>query len=666
MHTSLFLCLTQITAVSLLALILARATLARLPHVSARLSGLGIALSAIITVVSFLPVARPWNVRQILPTFAGSGMDILKRSNSLSSDLSPQESSSHIEDNEYSRGLGMLSLFGVSIGESNGGAVDVRVLPSLATWMLVAVWALLVLRLVYGLHAVVALHRTSHLSRRHMLKPRFVRIANRNGYRDTPVIRESSLIHSPCVTWMQPRVIYIPTSFAEWTTDEQETAIAHELAHALRYDAFYRFWANLFAGLLWFHPLVTLLYRQLKIAQEMAADREGASILGDAPSYSRGLSRLTLRLDASTAPNVFSSLVSVSSHDMIRRIKMLSSMDVSRISQTPWSGHFSAILLIVFGVAAVCFADDEPPIARVATRSTKSPAPAALTKSFSRPTTEPWKAVGVGHGYAMLRPSELAKHDSAQTLVNDITEHVLRNATSPKIGLSFDNVALVQLRTSFELTEHTLHYGADAFDVRSHRPIDWTAASDAIHMAAIAPEQSATVQRARELFGNRGVSDHMRVVSAKQADIATKTTRRLQQVWSKVDGGSIAAAIILGDKVKMPSGDGLDLFSAVDVVAVGIDMGIAAEHRHAVRLACASKADQTADDVISLINDSRQTLLLYANAALKEGGSPAIVALIKDFAGWQVSVERSDNGDNVVVVKGEISSAALAAMFETT
>ena len=96
--------------------------------------------------------------------------------------------------------------------------------------------------------------------------------------------------------------------------------------------------------------------------------------------------------------------------------------------------------------------------------------------------------------------------------------------------------------------EHSLQVSCDSFDLRSHRPINWTAVADTIHFASFAPEGSAGVQRAREVFGNRGLADHVRIISAKQAEIDSRTTSRLHRIWKHVDGGTFSLAVAVNDE----------------------------------------------------------------------------------------------------------------------
>ncbi len=680
MFPSYLLCFVQISSVSVLAIILARAMLPRSPSLSARLAGLGIALSLGIAVASLVPVARPWHIDLV-----GRWVDVPTDTEGTMIDTRARRPVARNREDLRSevQNSGVLRLLAFSIDGSNatvkrdnpahGFIIVIRV-------MLVTASLTVLVRVATGLRAIGALHRTSLALDDRANDPRFGEIAARANLRRAPEIRKSSRIHSPCVTWLKPNIVYVPTSFAEWSNEEQDASMAHELAHLMNRDALHRAWATLCGELLWFHPCVRVLRRHFKLAQELAADQQAATILGDTSRYARGLSRLALRLDSQTSSSRFSHtfLVSVSAHDMIRRITMLNSMDGSRTRRLTYAGYLSVTLLLGLSIAATCFADDEAPVARVASRAIQADAPLTAAKPFSGPSTEPWKAVGAGHGYFMFRPSQFAQHRVAQSVVSDISEGVLRGAALPEIGLSFDNVELFQCRVAVSVSDipktqqtdgkkHSLQVGGDAFDLRSHRPINWTVAADAIHFAAIAPEESAGIQRVREMFGNRGLADHMRIISAKQTEIDSRTTSRLHRIWKHVDGGTFSVAVAPNDEFSesMLDGRAESVLSAAEIMGIGVDFGDPDKSVYNVRIAFVPRADRSADDLISLIGDSPKTIVAGA-AAQNEGRANSLLARIaSDMRSWKLRVEAGPYGDDVVIVEGPVSRDTFVALIDS-
>lgn len=71
--------------------------------------------------------------------------------------------------------------------------------------------------------------------------------------------------------WIRPSVL-VPFSFAEWTQERKDLAIAHEIAHIQRADNWIVLVAVLARSLYWFHPLVWWLTAKLEEQQEFACD----------------------------------------------------------------------------------------------------------------------------------------------------------------------------------------------------------------------------------------------------------------------------------------------------------------------------------------------------------------------------------------------------------
>jgi beta-lactamase regulating signal transducer with metallopeptidase domain len=177
-------------------------------------------------------------------------------------------------------------------------------------------------------------------------------------------IRTCDLLSSPCVSWLSRGTIYVPNNFEQEQPEERSTALAHKLIHEVRRDPQSRFLAELCLSLLCYHPLMLLLRRrQLIFTQELATDRQAAGLLGSLNAYQRGLSLLALRMDSQRTASYS---VSVSTNDVIRRIKMLSS---TRPSLSRWQEVVSvAAILFVSGIAAAWTANADEPIRVVSRR----------------------------------------------------------------------------------------------------------------------------------------------------------------------------------------------------------------------------------------------------------------------------------------------------------
>jgi beta-lactamase regulating signal transducer with metallopeptidase domain len=142
------------------------------------------------------------------------------------------------------------------------------------------------------------------------------------GVLEPPQLRVHRFTLGAFVSWLDPRVIYLPADYSEWTAEELNAALAHELMHVSRRDGLWRYVSRVCAGVLWFHPGAWLLYRELCLAQELSADRTASSLIPRS-GYLVGLAKLGLRLDREERgrmPNLSGSVVT---KDLIRRIEML-------------------------------------------------------------------------------------------------------------------------------------------------------------------------------------------------------------------------------------------------------------------------------------------------------------------------------------------------------
>ncbi|HEY7547262.1 MAG TPA: M56 family metallopeptidase, partial [Blastocatellia bacterium] len=110
-------------------------------------------------------------------------------------------------------------------------------------------------------------------------------------------ILESALIQVPTVIgWLRP-VVLIPASALTGLTPRQlEAIVAHELAHIRRYDYLVNLLQTAVEILLFYHPAVWWVSRQVRSEREHCCDDLAVEITGDAIAYARALTEIeTLR-----------------------------------------------------------------------------------------------------------------------------------------------------------------------------------------------------------------------------------------------------------------------------------------------------------------------------------------------------------------------------------
>jgi beta-lactamase regulating signal transducer with metallopeptidase domain len=116
----------------------------------------------------------------------------------------------------------------------------------------------------------------------------------RKLYVSSPVkVLESSLVYVPTVVgWLRP-VILLPTSaFTGLTPQQLEAVLAHELAHVRRHDYLVNVLQTGVDTLLFYHPAVWWVSRQIRAEREHVCDDMAVRVTGDAMTYARALTKI--------------------------------------------------------------------------------------------------------------------------------------------------------------------------------------------------------------------------------------------------------------------------------------------------------------------------------------------------------------------------------------
>jgi beta-lactamase regulating signal transducer with metallopeptidase domain len=160
--------------------------------------------------------------------------------------------------------------------ESSSASLPARPARHL-TWMegLVALWVVGMFG--YWLHYLVGAIRLHRLQRSASLVSgeslvRFQQLAVAMNIRRPVMLYESNEIDVP-MTWgtLYPRVV-LPKAASEWNIGRLVSVLQHELAHVKRLDALTQAIANGTCAVFWFHPLVWLAAREMRLQRERACD----------------------------------------------------------------------------------------------------------------------------------------------------------------------------------------------------------------------------------------------------------------------------------------------------------------------------------------------------------------------------------------------------------
>ena len=153
------------------------------------------------------------------------------------------------------------------------------------TWLIPLIWfagaTTLLTRFAINL---VGLHRVRKTSDR-VTDPGLLANAARFGRRVR--MWENDVIGAP-VTWGIVRpVILVPAGFEELPAASRDAVIRHELAHIQAHDFLIRGLAEIARALIWFQPLMWIVWRQLREEQELACDNRVLAEGGKPSAYAK-------------------------------------------------------------------------------------------------------------------------------------------------------------------------------------------------------------------------------------------------------------------------------------------------------------------------------------------------------------------------------------------
>jgi beta-lactamase regulating signal transducer with metallopeptidase domain len=129
---------------------------------------------------------------------------------------------------------------------------------------------------------------------------------------------ESTRLDAPAVAgWLRPTILLPVTALTGLSDEQLSSIIAHELAHIKRFDSFVNLFQVVVETLLFYHPAVWWLNKQIREERENCCDDMAVSVCGNPLAYAHALTRMAT---TRTSPRL---LMAVNAHPLAARVARL-------------------------------------------------------------------------------------------------------------------------------------------------------------------------------------------------------------------------------------------------------------------------------------------------------------------------------------------------------
>ncbi|HJT16157.1 MAG TPA: M56 family metallopeptidase, partial [Thermoanaerobaculia bacterium] len=168
---------------------------------------------------------------------------------------------------------------------------------------------------------------------------------------------ESAAVEVPTVIgWMRPVVLLPIASLSGLSTQQIEMVLAHELAHIRRHDFIVNLMQSVVETLLFYHPAVWWISKQIRVEREHCCDDLAVAVFGDPLQYARALTRFEeLRITAAQTA------LAANGGSLLTRIRRLV---VARAESASWSSRWAAGVALMAILAMLYAAPALPVFAR--------------------------------------------------------------------------------------------------------------------------------------------------------------------------------------------------------------------------------------------------------------------------------------------------------------
>lgn len=212
------------------------------------------------------------------------------------------------------------------------------------------------------------------------------------------------LVTAATVGWRRPTLL-LPHDWRNWTADERQAILAHEIAHARSHDFLTLLCGQAALALHFYHPLLHWLTHRLRLEQELAADAAAARIAGGQRQYLATIAELALRQQ--DRPLLWPARTFLPTRTtFLRRIAMLRDGKPRNDRLSPLARLAAAGLVLLGGLAVAGLRGPVRPSQALAAAPTKPAVKGPVRLGYTGETSTDKRSLGgSGHAIAFERPA---------------------------------------------------------------------------------------------------------------------------------------------------------------------------------------------------------------------------------------------------------------------
>lgn len=176
------------------------------------------------------------------------------------------------------------------------------------------------------------------------------RLAKRLRLQRLPQIAISASVTEPlALQWFRPLVLLPASWLAEVPPGVLEAVLAHELAHIRRHDLWVNLAQRMVETLLFFHPCVWWVSKQIRIERELCCDADAVRATGQPVAYAQALEVVARRRWACAPPRLAVGLGGTRMA-LLHRVKRVLGVESSAAESNWWTLGLAGL-----GVSAACW-----------------------------------------------------------------------------------------------------------------------------------------------------------------------------------------------------------------------------------------------------------------------------------------------------------------------